>query len=197
MRSCTPLAIPLAAALAIAASAGAQAPALGVAAGTPPAPTAAPTAVTASPADVSSVDAIVAAVYDVISGPAGKPRDWARLRGLFHESARLVPTGVRPGGEVVSRVRDVSGYIEGSAPFFAKEGFFEREVARRTERFGHIAHVFSTYEARHEPGGAPFARGINSIQLVNDGKRWWVLTILWEAETEALRVPPEYLSPKR
>jgi hypothetical protein len=160
-----------------------------------PSPTAPPAAqgVSADPADVSSIENIVAAVYDVISGPSGKKRDWARLRSLFREGARLVPTGVRPGGEVGSRVLDVEGYIERSAPFLEKEGFYEREVARRVERFGHIAHVFSTYESRHEPGGRSFARGINSIQLVSDGKRWWVLTILWEAESETLKVPPEYL----
>jgi len=168
-----------------------------------PAPTPAATpasaapAVSASPADVASTDSIVAAVYDTISGPAGKKRDWARFRSLFKEGARLVPTGVRPTGEVVTRVGDVDSYIERSSPFFDKEGFYEREVARRVERFGHIAHVFSTYESRHDPAGAPFARGINSIQLVNDGKRWWVLTILWEGESDSVKIPAEYLKSER
>src|SRR6185295_11562842 len=118
------------------------------------APSAAPVA-PANPADVASVESIVAAVYDVISGPASKKRDWARMRSLFIPGARMIPTSARPTGEVGSRVLDVDAYIERSEPFFAKEGFFEKEAARRVERFGHIAHVFSTYEARHEPAGAP------------------------------------------
>lgn len=160
----------------------------------PPAATPAPTAAPAArAADVQSLDAILAAVYDVISGPAGKRRDWERMKSLFVDGARLVPTGGRPKGDVSLRVLDVNGYIERSAPFLEKDGFFEREIARRVETFGHIAHVFSTYESRHEPGAAPFARGINSFQLMFDGKRWWVVTIFWEGETESNRIPEKYL----
>jgi hypothetical protein len=160
-----------------------------LAAATPsPAATAAP-APAASPGDVASMEAIVAALYDVISGPAGKPRDWARMRSLFLDGARLVPTGIRPDGSVGSRLLAVDDYIERSSPFFAKDGFFERETKHQVERFGHIAHVFSTYESRHAPDAAPFARGVNSIQLVNDGKRWWILTILWENESENVKLP--------
>lgn len=147
----------------------------------------------AAPADVASIESIVAAVYDVISGPAAKKRDWARFRSLFAEGARMIPTGARPGGTVGARVLDVDGYIERSSPFFEKEGFYEREVARRVERFGHIAHVFSTYEARHDPSGPAFIRGINSFQLMNDGHRWWVVTIFWEAESDAVKIPAEFL----
>ena len=136
----------------------------------------------------------MAALYDVISGPAAKKRDWDRFRSLFHEGARLVPTGKRPEGNVASRVLDPAGYIERSSPIFEKQGFFEKEVARRVERFGHVAHVFSTYEARHDASdAAPFLRGVNSIQLVNDGKRWWILTVLWEAESDELKLPERYL----
>jgi hypothetical protein len=150
----------------------------------------------ANPADVASIHSIVAACYDVISGPAGKKRDWDRMRSLFAEGARLIPSGVRPSGEVGARVLDVNGYIERSSPFFEKEGFYERELAHRVDRFGHIAQVFSTYESRHAPDGAPFARGINSFQLLHDGKRWWIVTIFWEQESEASKIPEEYLKTK-
>jgi pimeloyl-ACP methyl ester carboxylesterase len=145
------------------------------------------------PEDVSSAEAIVAAVYDVISGPAGRPRDWDRFRSLFADGARLVPTGPRPAGDFGPRVLDAEGYVARAAPVFAKEGFYEREIARRVERYGHIAHVFSTYEARHDAKEAPFLRGINSFQLVFDGTRWWVVTIFWEAESETAKIPKEYL----
>jgi len=132
----------------------------------------------ADPADVASVDAIVKAAYDVISGPAGKKRDWDRERSLFIPGARLIPTTAKAGqinsdGTITPQVLDVEGFIERSREFFAKAGFFEKEIARRTERFGHIAHVWSTYESRHQADDPePFMRGINSIQLLNDGDRW-------------------------
>ena len=148
----------------------------------------------ANPTDVASLDAIIAAVYDVISGPAGKKRDWNRMRSLFMPGARLIPTGPRPGGVYGSRVVTLDEYIERSSGFFEKEGFYEREAARVTEQFGQIAHAFSTYESRHAPDEAkPFQRGINSIQLMNDGKRWWVVTIFWQGEDEKSPLPEKYL----
>ena len=134
------------------------------------------------------------AVYDVISGPAGKKRDWDRMRSLFMPGARLIPTGPRPGGGYGSRALLVEDYVTRGTPLFEKEGFFERESARRTETFGQIAHVFSTYESRHAPEDAkPFQRGINSIQLMNDGKRWWIVTIFWQGEDEKNPLPEKYL----
>lgn len=153
-----------------------------------------PTTPAANPADVNSIDAIIAAVYDVISGPAGKKRDWDRMRSLFMPGARLIPTGPRPGGGYGSRAVTVDEYATRSAPLFEKQGFFETESARRTESFGQIAHVFSTYESRHAPEDAkPFQRGINSIQLMNDGKRWWIVTIFWQGEDEKNPLPDKYL----
>lgn len=153
-----------------------------------------PASPVANPADVASVDAIIAAVYDVISGPAGKKRDFDRMRSLFLPGARLIPTGPRPAGGYGSRVLTVDEYIERSSGFFEKEGFFEREAARQTEQFGQIVHAFSTYESRHTPDDAkPFQRGINSFQLMNDGKRWWVVTIFWQAEGDKTPLPEKYL----
>jgi hypothetical protein len=152
------------------------------------------TAPPAKPADVATIDSIIAAVYDVISGPAGQKRDWDRMRSLFAPGARLIPTGRGPTGEVGSRVRTVEEYITRSSPLLEKDGFFEREIARRTETFGNIAHAFSTYESRHKADDAkPFARGINSIQLMNDGKRWWIVTIFWQGEDEKSPLPDRYL----
>ena len=148
----------------------------------------------ANPADVGSIDAIIAAVYDVISGPAGKKRDWDRMRSLFMPGARLIPTGPRPGGGYGSRALTVDDYVTRGTTLFEREGFFETDRARRTESFGQIAHVFSTYEARHAANDAkPFMRGINSIQLMNDGKRWWIVTIFWQAEDEKNPLPEKYL----
>jgi hypothetical protein len=151
----------------------------------------------ANPADVASIDAIIAAVYDVISGPAGKKRDWDRMRSLFVPGARLIPTGPRQAGGYASRVLTIDQYIERSSGFFETEGFFERESARQLDQFGQIAHAFSTYESRRAPEDAkPFQRGINSIQLMNDGARWWIVTIFWQGEDAKSPLPEKYLKRK-
>ncbi len=152
----------------------------------------------ANASDVSSMDAIMRAVYDVISGPAGKKRDWNRMRSLFIPGARLIPTAPgKTGDGVASRVLDVEGYVTRAGSYLETNGFFEREAARRTEQYGNIAHVFSTYESRHKADDPkPFARGINSFQLMNDGKRWWIVTIFWQEETPTNPLPPKYLETK-
>jgi hypothetical protein len=151
----------------------------------------------ANPADVATMDSTVAALYDVISGPAGKKRDWNRFRSLFIPGARLIPTGKRQAGGFGSTVIDPEGYITRSSTLLEEQGFFEKEIARRTETFGNIAHVFSTYEARHKADDKePFMRGINSIQLMNDGKRWWIVTVFWEAERPDNLLPKKYLETK-
>jgi hypothetical protein len=147
--------------------------------------------------DVESIDAIIAATYDVISGPAGKKRDWNRERSLFYPRARLIPTASVPGRNDVDlepQLLDVEGYIARVEPLFENAGFYEKEIARRVEHFGHIAHVWSTYESRHDPSDPqPFMRGINSLQLFNDGKRWWILSIYWQHESPVDPVPAKYL----
>jgi len=148
----------------------------------------------ANPADVASLDAILAALYDVISGPAGQARNWDRMRSLFIPGARLIPSSPAPDGKVVPRVLDVEGYIQRAGPNLEKNGFFEREISRKTETFGTITHAFSTYESRrNKEDAAPFARGINSIQLVNDGTRWWVVTVFWDSERPNNQIPKQYL----
>lgn len=150
----------------------------------------------ANPADVGSMDAILAALYDVISGPAGQPRDWDRFHSLFAPGARLIPTRSRPDGSADAVVLDVQGYIDRTGPFFERNGFFEKELARRTDQFGHVAHAFSTYASyRSAQDSVPFSRGINSIQLLHDGSRWWVVTIFWDAERPGLMLPERYLPP--
>ena len=151
----------------------------------------------ANPSDVSSIDAIIAATYDVISGTAGKKRDWDRERSLFISGARLIPTAVEAGRndvDLAPQILDIEGYIARAESFFAGQGFYEKEIARRTEQFGHIAHVWSTYESRHNPDDPePFMRGINSIQLFNDGSRWWIVSIYWQHESAVHPLPDRYL----
>jgi hypothetical protein len=146
-------------------------------------------------ADHKTVDSIIKATYDVISGTKEKKRDWTRFEALFHPDARLIPTGKNKSGMFVGQARTPSEYRKGSEPFFKKNGFFEQEIARRVDVFGHIAQVFSTYESRYTlDDKKPFMRGINSFQLFNDGKRWWVMTIYWQQESRETPIPEKYLT---
>lgn len=147
----------------------------------------------ANPADVASIESIIAALYDVISGGVGQPRDWNRMRSLFIPGGRLMPLVMRPDSSVGIRLLEVNDYIAVSGPNLERIGFREREIARRVERYGHMAHVFSTYEGRMESDGRTI-RGINSIQLMNDGTRWWVISVYWEAETPTNPLPAQYLT---
>jgi hypothetical protein len=146
--------------------------------------------------DVESIAGIVKALYEVVSGPAGA-RDWQRERSLLHSAARLMPTRPESAGAAVD-VFDCEGYVASRSPFFAANDFYETEVSNRVERFGSIAHVWSTYECRRSPDdAAPFGRGINSIQLFHDGGRWWVLSVLWDNERPGNPLLEEHLVGER
>lgn len=156
-----------------------------------PAPAAAPVA---DPKDVESIDAIMAAVYDVISGPAGQPRNWDRFRSLMAPNARLVPTGRRPEGQGVLRNWSVEDYITTGGPGLERDGFYERELGRKMERYGNIVHLLSAYDSKRTPTDAqPFQRGVNSFQLWYSGTRWYVVSIFWEPETSANPIPADLL----
>jgi hypothetical protein len=149
----------------------------------------------ADPLDVASIDAIITAAYDSISGPAGEKRNWDRERSLYYPGARLIPTA-RPGENdgLAPQILDVDGFIARVEPYFAEHGFYEKEIARRVEQFGQIAHVWSTYESRHDPSDPkPFMRGINSIQLFNDGNRWWIVNIYWQQASAEHEIPHKYV----
>ena len=146
----------------------------------------------ARPADVSSMNAIIKAVYDVISGPKGQERDWDRMRSLFVPGARLISARAGKDGATTAHVMSVEDYIRLGGPMLQKDGFFEREAHRTEDRYGNIAQVFSTYESRHSTDAEPFQRGINSFQLLFDGQRWWVVTIYWQGETPSFPIPKQY-----
>jgi len=148
----------------------------------------------ANPSDVASVDAILGALYDVISGPAGQVRNWDRFRSLMVPGARLIPTGQRPDGTRTMAIWTVEEYITRAGPGLERNGFFEREIGRTLEQFGQVAHAFSTYDSKRLPTDAePFARGINSIQMRHDGTRWWIVTIFWDSERADNPIPGKYL----
>lgn len=147
----------------------------------------------AAPEDVATIDAIIKASYEVISGSADEERDWDRERSLFHPDSRHIPTRALDSGEYVADVMDVEAFIERSAPYFERNGFYEYEIAREVQHFGNIAHVFSTYAWSNELDGPVGGRGINSFQLLYDGTRWWIMSVFWQQESEAYPIPEAYL----
>ena len=171
-------------------------PADGPASGAAPAPAPDPFAgiPAAKPDDVTSMDAIVAALYDVISGEAGVERDWNRFRSLFYPGARMIPSGKNAKtGKVGARIASPEAYIQANEGFLEGEGFHEMELGRHVDSYGTISQVFSAYEARRKKSDdKPFLRGINSIQLLNDGTRWWVLTVAWAPETPDNPLPERF-----
>ena len=169
-----------------------------------PAPTAAPVPLVGSiaghpgwpvakPEDVNSPEAILNAVYSVISGGKGQPRDWDRMRSLFIPDARLIPTTGKDG-HTDAIILTIDGYIARSNGRMTSAGFFERSIHNETQQFGNIVQVWSTYESRHSPDDpTPFARGINSFQLLKDGDRYWVVNIFWDSESPTKPIPAKYL----
>ncbi|MEO8029656.1 MAG: hypothetical protein ABI765_02340 [Gemmatimonadota bacterium] len=148
---------------------------------------------TARPADVATIDSLIPALYSVISGPVGQPRQWDRFFSLMRPEARLIPTRCTNQLPCTLRLLTPLDYRQRADSFLVSSGFVEKEISHRIERFGSIAHVFSTYVSYHKGETTPFSRGINSIQLFWDGQRWWVLQIYWDSERQDNPIPTEYL----
>ncbi len=143
---------------------------------------------------VATLDATIETLYSVISGDKGVERDWDLFRYLFKPGAHLIPAGKGQNGIVDLQVLTPDGFIDRSGAFFLANGFHEQEIGRTTEQYGVITHVFSTYDSKRTLADEkPFARGINSIQLLNDGKRWWIVNVYWMGETEEFPLPDRYL----
>ncbi len=147
------------------------------------------------PGDVDSIDAILAAMYAAPAGDPGQAREWDRYRALFVPDARMI--AARPGaeGSSLAMYMTIGSYIDANRKYFEKGGFHDKEVARRVQEFGNIAHVWSTFESRQRAADPqPYVRGINSIQLLNDGTRWWIVNIFWEFERPDRPIPERFLT---
>lgn len=146
------------------------------------------------PEDVESIDSIVRAYYETVSGEKGKARDWNRLRSLMFPDLRFVTARPLDNDVSMPMVLSIDQFIEVNKNYFERGGYYEKEIHREVDAFGKIAQVFSTYETRRDiREEQPYSRGINSIQLLNDGMRWWIVNILWDFEKPDVNpVPPEY-----
>jgi hypothetical protein len=144
------------------------------------------------PEDVATIDGVMKAFYEVISGPAGQPRQWSRDRSLYIPDVRFVSIEKRRDGTIEAQPISHQEFVDRSDAGPVKNGFYESEIHRETQQFGQIAHVFSTYEMRIKQDGPLIGRGINSLELFNDGKRWWVLSVQWDEEREGNKIPQKW-----
>lgn len=148
--------------------------------------------------DVSSLNAIIAASYAAISHPAAKAADLRRFQSLFRPGAQLINVDDQNGRALLraGSIEQITKMLQSTQ--HPERAHFEDEIARRTERFGNVAHVWSTYvSSDRKSNRQPVARGINSISLVNDGSRWWIVSAQWQNETESRPIPGKYLPPRK
>ena len=144
----------------------------------------------AADSDVKSIDAIMRTFYDVISGPAGKPRQWSRDRGLYVQDVRFYVLSERNGAVRMSAMSHQQ-YVDAVDSSSTANGFVEFETARCVRRFGHLATVWSAYEGYHGAGATRKAagRGVNAVQLYWDGRRWWITSVSWDSERQENPLP--------
>jgi hypothetical protein len=150
----------------------------------------------ARPEDVASVPGIVKASYDAISGPPGQILNLDRFRSLFLPTAQLVSVSVK-GGQAEAHVMTLKQFVDMVTGMIGKDGHVEHELSERADVYGNMANVWSTYESRTTLEDAHVMRGINSIQLFNDGKRWWISGAQWQHESPDAPIPAKYLSAAR
>lgn len=144
--------------------------------------------------NVKTLDTTLETLYAVISGEKGEARDWDLFRFLFHPDAKLIPSGKNREGKIGARFMTPDDYVNTSGNYLVENGFYEIELQREVDTFGNITQVFSTYESyRSKNDKEPFMRGINSIQLLNDGNRWWIINIYWMQESKENPIPKQYL----
>ncbi|MBS1841788.1 MAG: hypothetical protein JSS69_10530 [Acidobacteria bacterium] len=151
----------------------------------------------ARPEDVSTIEGIVKASYETISGGVGVPRQWGRDRTLFAPSVRYISIGKDKSGAVKARTSDYQEYLDESDDFLVKQGFTEAELGRKIEQFGNVATVLSSYEGRVASTGKVVTRGVNIFSLYYDGKRWWIQTMLWDEESPKNPIPTELLGERK
>lgn len=141
--------------------------------------------------DVSTIEGIVKASYETISGGVGVPRQWGRDRTLFDANSRSVAVGVKAKtGAVTTRGSTEQEFADEADASMVKDGFTERELKHAIKRFGNVATVLSSYEGT-VASGKVISRGVNIFQLYFDGKRWWILSMVWDEERPGNPIPPE------
>ena len=150
---------------------------------------------TAQDNDLATIDGMITELYAVISGPAGE-RDWDKFKSLFTENATMGAMTQNSEGKQVYRAMTPTSYVANNGPFFKENGFWETEIGREVHQFGELAHVFTAYQfvVGSDPNGEVATRGINSVQMIYEKERWWIVSIQWNAERDDNRLPAAILN---
>jgi hypothetical protein len=148
----------------------------------------------ARPDDVATIDGIMKAYYEVISGPARQPRQWDRDHTLYIPDVRFVIIEEAPGGKITARSMSHQEFADAMVAGLGNNAFYEREVHRITHRFGNVAHVLSTAEQRTAPDGPARSHTIDSVELFWDGHRWWIMNAnIWPGDISGRPLTKEFL----
>jgi len=141
-----------------------------------------------NPEEARSIETIIPALYKIVSGKAGSQKNWPLLKRLNSKNSTITPVFHDENGKMQAEPKTVDEFIELNETIFREQDFYEREIARKTFVFGHMATVMSQYESRKSPKSYPYAWGVNSFQLLNDGRRWCVISITWDSDNQNHRL---------
>ena len=144
--------------------------------------------------DTKSVQNILDAYYDCISGPIGEKRDFNRFKNLFHPSVKFTfsywnKEETKASVMVFNNAEDFIKKLD----YLDKKGFYEYEISNKIDEFSAITQVFSTYTYRVEDKSTEPKTGITSYQLFYDGERYWIMSMLWNIESKSYKIPKKYL----
>ncbi len=134
------------------------------------------------------IDRVITTLYDVISGPPGE-RNWKLFLSLFHDDANMGSITFDQEGASSFRSFTPKEYIDRNGKYFVENGFYEEEVKRKVNLYGHIAQVWTSYQILTGEDGPVRLKGINAIQLVFENNMWKITNIIWQAENENFPLP--------
>jgi hypothetical protein len=137
-----------------------------------------------------TLDDLIKALDDAVSGPGDKDRTC--MRELIVSDGRLIPIGKAKDGSIAARILTIDDWIA-RVKARGSEPFYEHQVKYSSDVYGNLAHLWSTYEIRPTPDGKVEMRGINSIQAAFNGTEWKVVAVVWQAETADTPIPQKYL----
>lgn len=148
----------------------------------------------ARPEDVSTIDGIVKAYYEVVSGPSDQPRQWDRDATLYIPNVRFIVIRDDGAGKTTVQSMTHQEFVDTSDVSLRGKAFYEHEIHRIAHRAGNVAHLLSTAEHMPAPDGPVEGRSIDSLELFWDGTRWWITNAnIWDIESSKHPLPAEFL----
>ena len=144
--------------------------------------------------DVSTIDGIIKAYYEVVSGSADQPRQWDRDATLYIPNVRFIIIRQEEAGKTTAQSMTHQEFVDSSDASLRGKAFYEHEVHRITHRAGNVAHLLSTSEHTSSSTGPVEGRSIDSLELFWDGTRWWITNVsIWDVESSRHPLPAEFL----